>query len=361
MRLLFSAFLVLLWQLSATAQPLRVAVAGVAHGHVGWILGRPDKGDIQLAGVFDKDTALVNGFSRHYGFPAKIVYNNLEQMLDEVKPEAVLAFGSVYSHMEVVAACAPRGIHVMVEKPLATNLADALRMEALARKHHIHLLTNYETSWYPTVAKTFQLVQDSSYVGQVRKVVIHDGHQGPKEIGCSPAFLAWLTDPVLNGGGALMDFGCYGANLMTSMMKNRLPVAVTAVTRHYKPSIYPKVEDDATIIVDYPDTQCIIQASWNWPFSRKDMEVYGDKGYLMAADKNTLVLRNKESLPATTRRITATDIPVYEDPFLYLSDVIRGKITVPDNSFYALPNNVIVVRILEAAKESARTGKTVRL
>src|SRR5690606_20904652 len=113
-----------------------------------------------------------------------------------VKPEAVLGFGSGYSHLSVVEACAPRGIHVMVEKPMATTLAQALRMDSLAAKYNIKLLTNYETSWYPSVAKTFQLVHDSAYAGTIRKVVIHDGHQGPKEIGCSPEFLAWLTDPV---------------------------------------------------------------------------------------------------------------------------------------------------------------------
>ncbi|MBC9932933.1 Gfo/Idh/MocA family protein [Chitinophaga qingshengii] len=353
--------LLVLVQACASAQALRVAVAGVSHGHSGWILGRANKNDIQLVGIYEKDTALAGKVARQYHFPRRQLYHDLGQMLDAVKPQAVLAFGSVYSHREVVEACAPRGIHVMVEKPLAANLPDALVMDSLARRFGIHLLTNYETSWYPTVAKTFQLVEDSSFTCQIRKVVIHDGHQGPQEIGCSPAFLSWLTDPVLNGGGALMDFGCYGANLMTRLMKNRMPLAVTAVTRHYKPDRYPKVDDDATIIVDYPNAQCIIQASWNWPFSRKDMEVYGDKGYIMAADKNTLLLRNRESAPATARHITAMDIPVYEDPFRYLAAVIQGKETVPPYGVYALANNVLVLRILEAAKESARTGKTVRL
>lgn len=361
MRTLF--FLALLLQLSQLvhAQKLRVAVAGISHGHTGWILGRGDKGDIELCGIYEPDTALAKRYAKRYGFPEKLLYSNLAKMLDAVKPEAVLGFGSVFSHLEVVEACAPRGVHVMVEKPLAVSLEHALKMETLAKKHNIYLLTNYETSWYPSVAKTFQLCRDSAYTGNIRKVVIHDGHQGPKEIGCSPEFLAWLTDPVGNGGGALVDFGCYGANLMTHLMRGQQPVAVTAVTRHFKPGVYPKVDDDATIVVDYPDAQCIIQASWNWPFSRKDMEVYGDKGYIFAPDKNTLLLRNNEKAPVEKKLVTAADIPVYEDPFLYLHDVVRGKIKVTEDGVYALPNNVTVVRILEAAKESARTGKTVKL
>ncbi|WP_317196170.1 Gfo/Idh/MocA family protein [Hymenobacter siberiensis] len=59
-------------------------------------------------------------------------------------------------------------------------------------------------------------------LGDIRKMVAHDGHQGPKEIGVNAEFLAWLTDPVQNDGGALPDFGCYGADLMTWLMQGFL-------------------------------------------------------------------------------------------------------------------------------------------
>ena len=191
--------------------------------------------------------------------------------------------------------------------------------------------------------------------------MIHDGHKGPKEIGVNKEFLAWLTDPVQNGGGALIDFGCYGANLMTYLMHGKEPVSVTAVTQQYKPAIYPKVDDEATIIVTYPSAQCIIQASWNWPFSRKDMEVYGETGYAIAVNNTTLRLRNKESEPERSIQLTAKEMGVYEDPISYFADVVRGKIKVPENGLYSLENNVMVCTILEAARESAKTGKTVFL
>ena len=63
-------------------------------------------------------------------------------------------------------------------------------------------------------------------------MVAMDGHQGPQEIGVGPEFFEWLTDPVIDGGGALFDFGCYGANLMTWLMDNERPLAVTALTQH---------------------------------------------------------------------------------------------------------------------------------
>jgi predicted dehydrogenase len=98
-------------------------------------------------------------------------------------------------------------------------------------------------------------------------------------------FFDWLTDPVRNGAGALFDFGCYGANLMTWLMDGQRPIAVTAVTQHFQPNVYPAVEDEATILVEYPAAQGIIQASWNWPFDRKDMEIYGRTGQIFALRK----------------------------------------------------------------------------
>lgn len=269
-----------------TESPISLAVAGATHGHISFILGRKDKDDFVLTGLYEPNAELALSLSKRYGFDPQLIYSDLGKMLDEVKPQAVVAFGSVYEHMAVVEACAPRGIHVMVEKPLATNVKHAERMKKLANKYNIQLLTDYETSWYPTIAKSFQLVNDSNFVGKVKKVVVHTGHQGPKEIGCDKVFLDWLTDPIQNGGGALIDFGCYGAGLMTGLMKGEKPLSVTAVTKQYKPDVYPKVDDDATIIVNYPSTECIIQASWNWPYNRKDMEIYGDNGYIITLDKN---------------------------------------------------------------------------
>jgi len=341
--------------------PIRLAVAGITHGHSGWILGRKDNAEITLVGIFEPNADLAQRSAVKYNRPASLIYSDLNKMLDAVKPEAVVAFGSIYEHLAVVEACAPRGIHVMVEKPLATTVAHATRMEELAKKHNIKLLTNYETSWYPTTEKTYRLVNDSSYVGRIRKVVIHDGHQGPKEIGVSKEFLDWLTDPIQNGGGALVDFGCYGANLMTYLMKGQLPLSVTAVTQQFKPSIYPKVDDEATIILSYPSSQCIIQASWNWPFGRKDMEVYGETGYVLAPGSAVLKTKNTKSPQEQTRQITAEEVNVYVDPFSYFADVLNGKLVVPKNGPYSLENNVTVVRILEAARESARTGKAITL
>ena len=348
-------------QTQAAATPVRVGVAGITHGHVSWILNRKNKPDMVLVGIYEPNIELSERQSKRYGIDKSLFYTDLQKMVDATKPEAVVAFGSIYKHLSVVEVCAPRKIHVMVEKPLATNVEHALRMQALAKKHNIHLLTNFETSWYPTTERTFQLVNDSNSIGKIRKAVFHHGHQGPKEIGVSKEFLDWLTDPIQNGGGAIIDFGCYGANLMTYLMKGVEPLSVMAVTQQFKPAVYPKVDDEATIVVTYPDAQCIIQASWNWPFGRKDMEVYGESGYIIAQNAGNMLMRNKMQTIEKSIRLTAAETGVYEDPFSYFADVIRKKISVSEFGVYSIANNMMVVRILEAAKQSARTGTKVIL
>ena len=340
---------------------VKVVVAGTSHGHSGWILNKLDRPEMQVIGIYEPDQELAEKQSLRYKIPKELFFNDLKMALDKLKPEVVLAFGAIKEHLKVVEIAAPLGIHIMVEKPLAANLEDALKMQQLANKYKVMLLTNYETSWYPSTAESFRLVRDSNFVGQIRKVVFHHGHQGPKEIGVGDEFFKWLTDPVLNGGGALMDFGCYGANLATYLLNGQEPVSVTAVTNQFKPQIYPKVDDDATVILNYPSLQVIIQASWNWTYNRKDMEIYGDSAAITALNANKMRFRNSKNGAEYEKTVTDKDIAVYTNPFSYLHAVLRGKEKPEPFGLYTLENNVMVNRILAAAKMSAAKGKTVKL
>ncbi|HJW31502.1 MAG TPA: Gfo/Idh/MocA family oxidoreductase, partial [Saprospiraceae bacterium] len=186
-----------------------------------------------------------------------------------------------------------------------------------------------------------------------------DGHRGPKEIGVGPEFLNWLTDPVQNGGGAIIDFGCYGADLITWMMHGERPISVTAVLQQIKPDIYPNVDDEATIIVTYPHMQGIIQASWNWPVSRKDMEVYGQTGYAITIDALKMRYRKSEKDQEVSFEAEPTQFP-QSDPFAYLAATVKGEIK-SDDDLSSLKTNMIVVEILDAARRSAKEGKTIYL
>jgi predicted dehydrogenase len=340
---------------SAQQRPFRIAIAGLSHTHVHGLLSRAKDGDLEIVGIAESNIDLAQRLLERYKLPLSLVYPTLKEMLERTHPEAVAAFNPISEHVDVVRECAPRGIHVMVEKPLAASLPQAREMEKLAKQYNIHLLTNYETTWY---ASNYAAREQLNSLGPVRKMVAHHGHQGPKEIGVAKEFLDWLTDPVKNGGGALTDFGCYGANLFTWLMNGERPLTVQAVTQQFKPDIYPKVDDEATIVVTYPGAQGIIQASWNWPYNRKDIEVYAKQGFVVA-DKISLVLQkgNGSKEPVA---LTALSRPV-NDPFAYLAAVVRGEIKVKPSDLSALENNLVVMEILEAAKESAATGNVIVL
>jgi len=344
-------------EMNTEEAPLRVALAGLAHGHAfGFFDQFQRRTDLQVVGIAEADHQLTEQFAKRYGLPPGIFYSDLEEMLKKTHPQAVLAYTNTYDHRRVVEICARHGVPVMMEKPLAVSLEDARAVERAAHEAKIQVLVNYETTWYRSNQAAYDLTHENA-IGEIRKIVVHDGHSGPKEINVGPEFLAWLSDPKLNGAGALFDFGCYGADLATWLMDGRRPVSVTAVTQQIKPDVYPRVDDEATIILTYPRAQAIIQASWNWPFSRKDMEVYGQKGYAITVGRNQLRVRLPEREEASTeaRPLQKTK----EDSVSYLRAVLLGGMK-PDG-LSSLETNVIVTEILDAARKSAATGKTVPL
>ena len=343
-------------------EPLKIGIVGLTHTHVHWILGSKDAKDFKIVGIVETNKDLAKRYLDQYGLSMDLVYDSMEAMINATQPESVTAFGTIFEHLEVVETCAPKGIHVMVEKPLAVSLEHAKKMKTLAEKYNIHLLTNYETTWYPTNHRAKELLNEGA-IGDVRKVVVRDGHRGPKKIGVNSEFLDWLTDPVQNGGGAITDFGCYGANLMTWLMNGEQPTSVIAVTQQQQPENNPKVDDDATIILTYKNSNATIQASWDWPIGRKDMEIYGLNGAIYADNRYDLRLRMAEGYDGfdeTSFTLEESEEP-YNDPFSFFAAVVKNKITLKPYDLSSLENNMMVMEILDAAIKSAKSGKTIKL
>ena len=342
-------------------EPLTVGVIGLTHNHVNWIFRSEPRGDIKIVAIVEPNKALAERYAAQHNFSMNLVYNSMEEMFEEVEPEAVTAFGSIYEHLEVVEAAAPRGIHVMVEKPLAVNMEHAEKMRELARKHNIHLLTNYETTWYPTTHEAYQIVNKRKEIGATRKIMVQSGHKGPKKIGINQEFLDWLTDPVQNGGGAEVDFGCYGANVVTWFMEGKRPNSVTAIAQQLQPENNPRVNDESIILVQYDSAVAVIQGSWNWPIGRKDMAIYGEKGVVYADNRHDLRVRISEGYDGYDEEVVKLEElkAPHDDPFALLVAVVRNEVKLEPFDLNSLENNMIVVEILDAARKSAQLNKTV--
>jgi glucose-fructose oxidoreductase len=343
----------------AQAPPVRVMIVGLEHGHVaGFLQAFPKQHDAELVGIVDADAALRTKYERQFHLEHSLFYAHLDEAIATQHPQALLVYTPIGEHRRVIEAAAAHGLDVMVEKPLTISFDDALAIRSAAREHHIQVLVNYETTWYASNRALYEMAQQGR-LGELRKAVIHDGHQGPQEIGVQPEFLKWLKNPAENGAGALYDFGCYGADLMTWLMHGELPLSVTAVAHTDKPEEYSPVDDDATIILQYPKTQAVLMPSWDWTFSRKDMELYGTKGYAIAVNANEVRTRFSEQSPEQTE--DAAPLAPPEDSSLhYLAAVVRGQIQ-PSGDLTALDTNMVVMQILDAARESARTGRSVVL
>lgn len=337
----------------------RVAIVGLVHGHVAGLLpGLLKRTDVQLVAIAEPDKALSQQYASSYNLSSDLFHTDLDQMLQDQHPDAVLVYTTILDHRRVIEAAAKYGISSMVEKPLSTTLEDALAIRETVRKSkNVRVLTNYETTWYASNAAAIEAARNGS-LGTIRKVVVHDGHQGPAEIGVGPEWLPWLTDPVQNGAGALFDFGCYGADLVTVLHGGMAPESVMAVAQTDKPEEYPKVDDDATVVLRYKGSQAVLMPSWNWPYARKDMEVYGTNASLTTVGSNSVVMRKDASLGATE---SVPALPRERgDSLTYLIGVLNGKIK-DEGDLTALDTNMVAMQILDAARQSAMTGKSVQI
>lgn len=345
---------------SAQARRIRLVIVGLNHDHVWGLLNDYAKvPQADIVAIADPNPALVAKARRRVG-PHVRFYSDYIKMLDEVKPDGVIITTETDHHLAIVRECAKRGINVEMEKPMATTGADAREMLRLARAHHIVLMVNYVNNWFPSTQEMYREVT-AGKLGPVSKIVVQFGHQGPREIGVSKEFAEWLYDPVKNGGGALMDFGCYGAALTVWLQGMPQKVYTRALT--LKTSQHNRVEDDAVILLEYPRATAVIEPSWDWPYTMERIEVFGLKGSLLGLPQGLLYRAYNTPASASDpdgKAIALNSLPLEEsNPIAYYVRHIQTH--APVGGILSGKVNVEVNEILDAAKESIRRGAPVNL
>ena len=339
--------------LPLAAQESKMAVIGLVHSHVwGHLKTMLDGRQAKLTGIAETNPELV-AEARKRGAASVPFFDDYKRMLDETKPDFVWAFVENNRHLEIVEACAPRKIHVIFEKPLAATYKEALAIQKLAKQHGIQVMCNYQMAWWPAnyAAKA---QADAGAVGQVWRLRGVVGHGGPGSQGAaSKYFFEWLTDPVKNGAGALMDFGCY--NALWSLMYLGRPETVYAQVNHLRPERFPKVEDSATLVLHYKKGVGIYEGSWDLPRGYQDLEIFGLNGSLYMQNGKVELRKGRE-----VREVALEPLPTERsEPIACMVNAIRAN--KPIEGMTALDINVAVNEIIEAAKQSVKTGRAVPL
>ena len=345
---------------SAQNAKIRLGVVGLDHDHVWELLHYiTNEPQAELVAIADSHPELIDKAKSQVP-PSVRFYSDYMRMLDETKPDAVIVTTENDRHLEIMRECARRHIHVSTEKPMATNAADAHEMERFASAARIKLMVNYWNAWTPPTREMFRRVS-AGEIGPLQRLIVQYGHQGPKEIGVSKEFGDWLYDPEKNGGGAVMDFGCYGAELAL-WLKGR-PLRVYATAKKIKTAQHNNVDDDATIVLDYPDATVIIEPSWDWPYGMDRVYTFGSKGSLLAT-RNDLFSRTAATHGASAgpdgERVELSPLEhEMSNPIAYFVSRIRAD--KPIEAPLSTDLNVQVMEILDAARDSIRSGKAENL
>ena len=337
----------------AVAETTRIGFIGLRHGHAWGHLGAISGiAEAEFVGVAESIPVLVEAAKEiqpdaHYAA-------DYRKFVKERQPEIVWAFVENNRHLEIVEFLAPLGIHVMFEKPLAGSYRDAVRIQEIAREHGIKVMTNYQMAWLPANHAMRRLASEGK-IGRVWRLhgVVGNGGPSPRNPR-SKVFFDWLTDPEANGGGALVDFGIY--NAIWAVWHLGLPDSVYASVHQLQPDRFPKVDDNAVLVLSYPNHVGVFESSWNLPRGSRQLEIFGDKGSLFV-DRDQLAYREGRRDPVPVE--VANPDPAESNPVRYIIDrVTRNK---PLDHIVALDTNVDAVQILEAAKLSAKSGGAVTL
>jgi predicted dehydrogenase len=241
----------------------RFAVVGMVHDHVwpvwneGYIRQLLDNPKVELVAAADVHPELCKRIADEFG--VKKTYLDYKKMIEEIKPDAVLMALPNDEKADAVEYLAKRKIHVLMDKAMSASLSQADRMLKAAQTSGIKMLVNWPTAWLPSFHEAHRLVKGGT-IGEVYELKARIANPGPENHGCSKYFLEWLFSKEKNGGGALVDYCCYGIVFSLWFMGN--PISVSASGGNFvKHNL--SVDDNAWVIMNYKFGHAIAEGSWS--------------------------------------------------------------------------------------------------
>jgi predicted dehydrogenase len=338
------------------SDPIRIGVLGLSHDHV-WenLHTLVARDDAELVAAADLDEELRTKFAAEFNQP---VLNDPYELLDTTEIDAVYVFSSNHEGSQYAAEAAASDRHVLIEKPMASSLHEADAVLAEARRHDVRLMVNWPFAWWPQLQHALRLAADGT-LGDIWQVKYRAAHAGPEELGCSPQFCEWLFDESLNGGGALMDYCCYGACLARAIMG--MPSRVTGITgRFCKENI--EVDDNALIAMTYPRGMATAEGSWTQigKLTAYTTAIYGTQGTLQLEPRagGRLLLATEDQPDGQVVDIPSPAAHLTDSAAHFLHGIRTGE------PFLSLCQDRVcrdVQEILEAGQISVASGSEVSL
>jgi len=225
----------------------------------------PELSEARYTRAWNKNNALAElGVPREYEYAC--------ELLEKEQPDIVVICSENVYHPDIVEACAAGGVHVCVEKPMAMSLEDGLRMVRDCETAGTSMLINWPIAWSPAAREMKRLI-DAGTIGRVLQVKYRAGHTGPLGPGAAHAGAAKSSDAlsgperasswwhqVETGGGALIDFCCYGAMLSCWFIGEQAQAA-TAIRGNLNSS-WGESDDNGFMLVRFPGAVGLFEGSW---------------------------------------------------------------------------------------------------
>jgi len=328
-----------------TASPstgtLKIALMSCAHTHAGAYAARLEpRADIDLV-VADPD-----GFGDVQGVTVVGSYDEAWNAWPE-GPDAIVVTSANAHHKELVLEAARRGVHVLCEKPLATNVADAEAMVAACAEAGVVLMTAFPVHFAPAVETLRAAVAD----GALGEVIGITGTNNGK----LPDTRAWFTDVELAGGGSLVDHTVHIAEILDSMVGPPTTVHATTNRILWADRAGEGAETGGLITLTYDSgLVATIDCSWSQPADAPTwgglrIQAVGTGGQLQVDAFAEHVGGPGQWLPYGVD----SDAALLE---AFLGAVRAGTAVEPSGDV-----GLRTVRVVAAAQESVRTGQPVEL
>ena len=362
----------------------RLGVIGFAHMHVNALMDRfAELPNVEWVACADTVPAVPSRFQKRSTRRANLrrarevigipkVYDDYRQMLAQEGLDIVIFCPENARHGEVAEAIAASGAHMVTEKPMSASLSDALRMARAAQAAGVTLMVNWSTTWSPAARKAKALI-DEGVIGRVWEVKWRNGaSMGPLAYGTGADAVTDLEKgaewwhQASTGGGALLDYCCYGACLARWYL-GAPAIAVQGIVANIH-SHYGDAEDNAILTVRFAEALAILEATWTtWNVGVPTGPiVYGERGTLVVTRQE---LPGRGPVPVVQVYTGRDHGPTQPDQVFEGDPLPAGRETLakefihhletgePLHPTLGLQHNLEAMAILDAGIRSAASGK----